>query len=72
MNLQRRNSIQHSLIRILKDVINVEIQNTKRDLDVQPERPNANIAKCLVILVACATGNKRHIRRETDHLRPTN
>ena len=27
--------------------------------------PNANISRSLVILVACATGNKKHIRRET-------
>ena len=72
MNSPKRTSIQLRSIRILKYVINVEIPYTQRDLDVQPERPNANTARSLVILVACATGNKRHIRRKTDHLRPTN
>ena len=65
MNLPGRSSIQLRSIRILKDGINMEIPYTQRDLDVQPERPNANTARSLVILVACATGKQEAYKEGT-------
>ena len=71
-NLTGRSLIPNRLFKVVIDVISVGILTIQKGSSVLPEDINADIATNLVTLVAYATGNKNHTRRNQDHPKHTN
>ena len=72
MNLKtRRNSMPDRFFKVKTDVTNVGNPNIQRDFSVLLENVSTEIVINLVILVACATRNKNHTRRDQDHPKHT-